>query len=275
MDTIIIGCIGVVGFIVLMVALSAIKIVPEYERGVIFRLGRLVGMRGPGLFFVIPVLERMVRVDMRVITMDVPSQEVITLDNVTIKVNAVLYFQVIDPNWAVTKVMDFIRATMQISQTTVRSVIGQVELDELLAQREKINQKLQQIIDEQTEPWGIKVTIVEIKDVELPNTMQRAMAKQAEAEREKRSKIIHAEGEFQASKMLSEAADVIAREPVTLQLRYLQTLTEISVEKNSTIIFPLPVDTLKVFMDSMRSSTNGSATNSPPQHSATQRLDRE
>ncbi len=276
MQGIIFGCIAILAFIILMVILSAIKIVPEYERGVIFRLGRLVGARGPGLFFVIPILERMVRVDTRVITMDVPSQEVITLDNVTIKVNAVLYFQVINPNWAVTKVMDFIRATMQIAQTTLRSVVGQVELDELLAQRETINQKLQQIIDEQTEPWGIKVTIVEVKDVELPTTMQRAMAKQAEAEREKRSKIIHADGEFQASKKLSQAAEVIAREPVTLQLRYLQTLTEVSVEKNSTIIFPLPVDTLKVFMDGIQASSNGSAgTSRPASGQQTQRLERE
>lgn len=243
------GCLVVVGFVAIIVALSGIKIVTEYERGVIFRLGRLVGARGPGLFFVIPVLERMIRVDQRVITADVPAQEVITYDNVTIKVNAVLYFQVLDPNAAVTKVLDYIRATMQISQTTLRSVVGQFELDALLAQRDAINQKLQHIIDEQTEPWGIKVTIVEIKDVELPTTMQRAMAKQAEAEREKRAKIIHAEGEFQASKMLSQAADVIAKEPVTLQLRYLQTLTEIAVEKNSTIIFPLPVDTISPFID--------------------------
>ncbi len=242
------SCLAVLAFIALMIILSAIKIVPEYERGVIFRLGRLMGPRGPGIFFVIPVFERMVRVDMRVITMDVPVQEVITLDNVTIKVNAVLYFQVINPNWAVTKVMDYIRATMQIAQTTLRSVVGQVELDELLAQREKINQKLQQIIDEQTEPWGIKVTIVEVKDVELPQNMQRAMARQAEAEREKRAKLIHADGELQASRTLAEAARVIASEPVTLQLRYLQTLTEIAVEKNSTIIFPLPIDTLKTFL---------------------------
>ncbi len=241
------ACLAVLAFIALMILLSAIKIVPEYERGVIFRLGRLMGPRGPGIFFVIPVFERMVRVDMRVITMDVPVQEVITLDNVTIKVNAVLYFQVINPNWAVTKVMDYIRATMQIAQTTLRSVVGQVELDELLAQREKINQKLQQIIDEQTEPWGIKVTIVEVKDVELPQNMQRAMARQAEAEREKRAKLIHADGELQASRTLAEAAKVLASEPVTLQLRYLQTLTEIATEKNSTIVFPLPIDTLKAF----------------------------
>lgn len=256
------ACLAVLAFIALMILLSAIKIVPEYERGVIFRLGRLMGPRGPGIFFVIPVFERMVRVDMRVITMDVPVQEVITLDNVTIKVNAVLYFQVINPNWAVTKVMDYIRATMQIAQTTLRSVVGQVELDELLAKREKINQKLQQIIDEQTEPWGIKVTIVEVKDVELPQNMQRAMARQAEAEREKRAKLIHADGELQASRTLAEAARVIASEPVTLQLRYLQTLTEIAVEKNSTIIFPLPVDTLKPFFNTMNQ------VNSDVRHSA-------
>jgi regulator of protease activity HflC (stomatin/prohibitin superfamily) len=242
------GCLIVLVFLLLVVAISAIKIVPEYERGVIFRLGRLVGARGPGLFFVIPVLERMIRVDLRVITADVPAQEVITGDNVTIKVNAVLYFQVVSPNDAVTKVMDYVRATMQIAQTTLRSTVGQFDLDALLAQRDVVNQRLQKIIDEQTEPWGIKVTIVELKDLELPNTMQRAMAKQAEAEREKRAKIIHAEGEFQASKKLSEAARVIASEPVTLQLRYLQTLTEISVEKNSTIVFPLPVDTLSPFV---------------------------
>jgi regulator of protease activity HflC (stomatin/prohibitin superfamily) len=233
----------------LIVALSAIKIIPEYERGVIFRLGRLIGPRGPGLILLIPVLERMVRVDTRVITLDVPAQEVITLDNVTIKVNAVLYFMVVNPDWAVVKVMDYVRATLQIAQTTLRSGVGQVDLDTLLARREQLNERLQKIIDEQTEPWGVKVTIVEVKDVELPQTMQRAMAKQAEAEREKRAKIIHAAGEFEASKMLAQAADVIAREPVTLQLRYLQTLTEIAVEKNSTIIFPLPVDTIKVFFD--------------------------
>jgi regulator of protease activity HflC (stomatin/prohibitin superfamily) len=259
------ACVAMLAFLALMVLLSSIKIVPEYERGVIFRLGRLMGARGPGLFLVVPVFERMVRVDTRVITMDVPVQEVITLDNVTIKVNAVLYFQVINPNWAVTKVMDYIRATMQIAQTTLRSVVGQVELDELLAQREKINQKLQQIIDEQTEPWGIKVTIVEVKDVELPQNMQRAMAKQAEAEREKRAKLIHAQGEFQASQVLADAAKIISSEPVTLQLRYLQTLTEIAVEKNSTIIFPLPIDTLKTFMDAAsRGALNGVVPAPPP-----------
>jgi regulator of protease activity HflC (stomatin/prohibitin superfamily) len=246
-------CGAVLLFGLVMVALSAIKIVPEYERGVIFRLGRLVGARGPGLFFLVPVMERMVRVDLRTITMDVPSQEVITLDNVTIKVNAVLYFMVVDPQLAVVKVVDYIRATLQIAQTTLRSVVGQVELDELLARREAINERLQRIIDEQTEPWGVKVTIVEVKDVELPQSMQRAMAKQAEAEREKRAKIIHAQGEFDASKMLAEAAHVIAAEPVSLQLRYLQTLTEIAVEKNSTIVFPLPVDTISAFLSALNS----------------------
>jgi regulator of protease activity HflC (stomatin/prohibitin superfamily) len=272
-------CFAVLLFVVLMIVLSSIKIVPEYERGVVFRLGRLVGARGPGLFFLIPVVERMIRVDTRVITMDVPAQEVITLDNVTIKVNAVLYFMVVNPNWAVVKVMDYIRATMQIAQTTLRSAVGQVDLDTLLAQREKVNERLQKIIDEQTEPWGVKVTIVEVKDVELPQSMQRAMAKQAEAEREKRAKIIHAAGEFEASKMLAEAADVMAKEPVTLQLRYLQTLTEIAVEKNSTIVFPLPIDTIKVFTDMVASYAINNASPrptplAPPQEPpATRRLD--
>jgi regulator of protease activity HflC (stomatin/prohibitin superfamily) len=231
-----------------MYLFAAIRIIPEYERGVIFRLGRLVGARGPGIFFVWPPIERMIRIDTRVLTMDVPAQEVITLDNVTLKVNAVLYFMVIDPAKAVVNVMDYIRATMQIAQTTVRSVLGKVELDTVLADRAQLNTEIQQIIDEQTEPWGVKVTIVEIKDVELPQMMQRAMARQAEAEREKRAKIIHAEGEFQASKQLAQAADVIAHEPVTLQLRYLQTLTEIATEKNSTILFPFPMDIVKPFL---------------------------
>jgi regulator of protease activity HflC (stomatin/prohibitin superfamily) len=270
---VLLACVAVIAFLALMVILSSIKIVPEYERGVIFRLGRLMGARGPGLFLVVPVFERMVRVDTRVITMDVPVQEVITLDNVTIKVNAVLYFQVINPNWAVTKVMDYIRATMQIAQTTLRSVVGQGELDELLAKRDLINQKLQQIIDEQTEPWGIKVTIVEVKDVELPQNMQRAMAKQAEAEREKRAKLIHAEGELQASRALADAADIIAREPVTLQLRYLQTLTEIAVEKNSTIIFPLPIDTIMPFINAVSRGVGNGATTPPRPPAPTQRLD--
>ncbi len=238
-----------VGVLLLVLLLTAaVKIVQEYERGVIFRLGRLIGARGPGLFFIIPIIDRMVKVDLRVVTMDVPSQEVITRDNVTVKVNAVVFFKIMDPCAAIVQVEDFRRATWNISQTTLRNVVGQSELDELLANREEINQKLQHIIDDTTEPWGVKVTIVEVKDVELPQTMQRAMAKQAEAEREKRAKIVHAEGELAAAQTLSEAADLMSRNPVSVQLRYLQTLTEISVEKNSTIIFPMPVDLLEGFL---------------------------
>jgi regulator of protease activity HflC (stomatin/prohibitin superfamily) len=235
-------------FIILLALLllsAAIKIVQEYERGVIFRLGRLVGAKGPGLFLIIPIIDRMVKVDLRVVTLDVPSQEVITKDNVTVKVNAVVFFRVVDPSAAIVQVEDFRRATWNISQTTLRNVVGQSELDDLLANREEINQKLQRIIDETTEPWGVKVSIVEVKDVELPQSMQRAMAKQAEAEREKRAKIVHAEGELSAAEKLSQAADLMARHPVSIQLRYLQTLTEISVEKNSTIIFPVPINLLE------------------------------
>jgi regulator of protease activity HflC (stomatin/prohibitin superfamily) len=261
-------CIGGLLFIGLMYLFSAIRVIPEYERGVIFRLGRLVGARGPGLFFVWPPIERMIRVDTRVLTMDVPSQEVITLDNVTIKVNAVLYFMVIDPNKAVVNVMDYVRATMQIAQTTVRSVMGKVELDTILADRARLNSEIQQIIDEQTEPWGVKVTIVEVKDVELPQQMQRAMARQAEAEREKRAKIIHAEGEFQASQQLAAAADIIASEPVTLQLRYLQTLTEIATEKNSTILFPFPIDIVRPFLGMLGTNEEVELKKAALQHSA-------
>jgi len=246
MDNII--TITVVVVIVLMLIFASVKIVTEYERGVIFRLGRLIGAKGPGLFFIIPLVDRMVKVDLRVVTMDVPSQEVITKDNVTVRVNAVIYFRVVNPEDSVVKVLDHIRATSQISQTTLRNVLGQSELDELLAQREKLNQTLQSIIDEHTDPWGVKVSTVEIKEVELPETMRRSMAAQAEAERERRAKIIHADGEFQASEKLAQAADVIAREPVTLQLRYLQTLTEIATERNSTIIFPIPIDMINMFM---------------------------
>ena len=237
---------------------AAIKIVQEYERGVIFRLGRLVGARGPGLFFIIPFADRMVKVDLRVVTLDVPAQEVITRDNVTVRVNAVLYFRVFDPEKAVVAVTDYVRATHQISQTTLRSVLGQSELDELLSQREDINMRLQQIIDEQTEPWGIKVGIVEVKDLELPQSMQRAMARQAEAEREKRAKIIHASGEFEASKALAQAARIIGSEPATLQLRYLQTLTEIASERNSTIVFPLPIEMLSLLPNIFGRALNGS-----------------
>jgi regulator of protease activity HflC (stomatin/prohibitin superfamily) len=229
-------------FVVLIVASAAIKIAQEYERGVVFRLGRFTGVRGPGLFMIIPFIERSVKVDLRVVTLDVPSQEAITKDNVTVKVNAVVYYRVVKPEDAVIKVFDHRYATSQIAQTTLRSVLGQSELDEVLAQREKINQTLQRIIDEQTDPWGVKVGIVEIKEVELPQTMQRAIMAQAEAEREKRAKIVHAEGELQAAEKLAEAAKVMATQPMALQLRYLQTLTVIATEKTNTIVFPLPVD---------------------------------
>jgi len=238
---------GIVGFIILILLFMAIKIVAEWERGVILRLGRLVGAKGPGLFVIIPFIDRMVKVDLRVVTMDVPSQEVITRDNVTVRVNAVVYFRVVDPESSVVKVLDHIRATSQISQTTLRNVLGQSELDELLTKREKLNQMLQKIIDEHTDPWGVKVSIVEIKEVELAEEMKRSMAAQAEAERERRAKIIHAEGELQASEKLAQAAAIIGREPAAIQLRYLQTLTEIASEKNSTILFPLPIELFKAF----------------------------
>ena len=226
----------------------AIKIVQEYERGVIFRLGRLVGARGPGLFFILPVVERMVKVDLRVVTMDVPRQDVITRDNVTVKVDAVVYFRVVNPEYAVVKIMDYIRATSLVAQTTLRSVLGQSDLDELLSKREDINQRLQQIIDESTEPWGIKVTLVEVRDVSLPADMINAMSRQAQAERERRAKVIHAEGEFEAAARLAEAGAVMAAEPATLQLRYLQTLTEIASERNSTVVFPIPIDLINMFL---------------------------
>jgi len=240
--------IGIIIFAVLIVAFMAIKIVTEFERGVIFRLGRLVGARGPGLFLIIPFVDRMIKVDLRIITLDVPPQDVITKDNVTVRVNAVVYFRVVDPESSVVKVLDFIRATSQISQTTVRNVLGQSELDELLSERESLNQRLQKIIDEHTDPWGVKVSTVEIKDVELPETMRRSMAAQAEAERERRAKIIHADGEFQASQRLADAGAIIASQPTTLQLRYLQTLSDIATEKNSTILFPIPIDLFTAFL---------------------------
>ena len=240
--------IAVIIFVLLILISMAVKIVTEYERGVIFRLGRLIGAKGPGLFLIIPFVDRMVKVDLRVVTMDVPRQDVITKDNVTVGVDAVVYFRVVDPEASVVKVLDHIKATSLISQTTLRNVLGQSELDELLTQRDKLNQMLQKIIDEQTDPWGVKVSIVEIKQVELPETMRRSMAAQAEAERERRAKIIHAEGELQASEKLAQAGAIIAREPVTLQLRYLQTLVEIASEKNSTIIFPIPIDLISMFM---------------------------
>src|SRR5215471_15819112 len=240
--------IGVIVLILVLLGLSGIRVVQQYERGVIFILGRCIGPKGPGLFWVPPFITRMIKVDLRIVTLTVPSQEVISRDNVTIKVTAVIYFYVVNPEDAVVRVMNFIQATTQIGQTTLRNVLGQSELDELLSQRNKINQELQAIIDEHTERWGVKVTAVEVKDIELPATMQRAMAKQAEAEREKRAKIIHAEGELQASTQLAQAAGIIGSQPNALQLRYLQTLTEIAVEKNSTIVFPLPLDLIEPFL---------------------------
>jgi len=244
MSPIVIGILVLAGFMILSMA---IKIVTEYERGVIFRLGRLIGAKGPGFFLIIPFVDRMVKVDLRVVTMDVPPQEVITKDNVTVRVNAVVYFRVVNPEDSVVKVLDHIRATSQISQTTLRNVLGQSELDELLTQRDRLNQMLQKIIDEHTDPWGVKVSTVEIKEVELAEQMKRMMAAQAEAERERRAKIIHADGEFQASEKLAQAGAIIGREPTTLQLRYLQTLTEIASEKNSTVIFPLPINIFEAF----------------------------
>ena len=227
---------------------ASLRIVKEYERGVIFRLGRVTGAKGPGLFWLIPFIDQMRPVDLRVVTLDVPTQEAITKDNVTVKVNAVCYFRVLSPEDAVINVANYLLATQQIAQTTLRSVLGQSELDELLSERDQINQQLQQIIDEQTEPWGVKVSVVEVKDVELPQSMQRAMARQAEAEREKRAKIIHAEGELQASETLAGAAEVMSSQAGALQLRYLQTLTEISAEHNSTIVFPLPIELMEALM---------------------------
>ena len=242
----------VVVVVVLAVVLFAmsVRIVNEYERGVVFRLGRLLEPKGPGLFFIIPMgVDRVTKIDLRTLTLEVPPKEVITRDNVTIKVIAVIYFHVVDPRLAVTQVLNYVNATSQIAQTTLRSVLGESTLDELLAQRQNVNQKLQTIIDGHTEPWGIKVSTVEVKDVELPQTMQRAMAKEAESEREKRAKVIHAQGEFEASRQLAEAAEVIGREPAALQLRYLQTLTEIGVEKNTTVVFPLPIDMIQDLME--------------------------
>jgi regulator of protease activity HflC (stomatin/prohibitin superfamily) len=237
-------------FLIIAVAalVSGIKILKEYERGVVFRLGRMVGARGPGMIYVIPGIEKMVKLDLRTVTMDIPPQDVITRDNVSVKVNAVLYFRVIDPNLAVREVENYLFATSQLAQVTLRSVCGQGELDELLSEREKINSRIQDILDRQTDPWGIKVVLVELKHIDLPQEMQRAMAKQAEAERERRAKVIHAEGEYQASQKLSDAAGVMASQPMALQLRYLQSLVEIASEKNSTTIFPVPIDLLTPFL---------------------------
>ena len=243
-----------VAVVLLLVLFAAVKVAREYERGIIFRLGRLLPEpKGPGLFLLIPVIDRMVKVDLRTVTLNVPPQEVITKDNVPARVNAVAYFRIVEPKAAIVQVENYMVATSQIAQTTLRSVLGQHVLDELLSERDKINEILQRIIDEATSPWGIKVSIVEVKDVEIPSDMQRAMARQAEAERERRAKVISAEGEYQASERLKDAATVMAQEPMTLQLRYLQTLLEISASNNSTILFPIPVDMLKAFME--RSST--------------------
>src|SRR5918996_4569942 len=234
--------------IVIAVVISGVKILKEYERAVVFRLGRMVGSRGPGITYIIPGIEKMVKMDLRTVTMDIPPQDVITRDNVSVKVNAVLYFRVLDPNLAVREVENYLFATSQLAQVTLRSVCGQAELDELLAKREKINTQIQTILDAQTEPWGIKVVLVELKHIDLPQEMQRAMAKQAEAERERRAKIIHAEGEFQAAQKLADAAEVISKHPMALQLRFLQSLVEVASEKNSTTIFPVPIDLLTPFL---------------------------
>jgi len=237
--------------VVVMFLMSAIKVLNEYERGVIFRLGRLIGAKGPGLIILIPIIDKMQRISLRLVALDVPAQDVITRDNVSVKVNAVVYFRVMTPNKAVVEVENFLYATSQLSQTTLRSVCGQAELDELLSEREKINARLQEILDKQTDPWGIKVTNVEVKHIDLPDEMKRAMAKQAEAERERRAKVIHAEGEFQAAAKLVEAADLMAPNPMALQLRYLQTLREVASENNSTTLFPIPIDLIKPFLSKL------------------------
>ncbi len=240
-------------FVVLLLFASSVKVLREYERAVVFRLGRLIGVKGPGLVLLIPVVDKMVRVSLRTETLDVPPQDVITRDNVSVKVNAVVFFRVLDSAKAVVEVANYLYATSQIAQTTLRSICGQADLDEILSEREKLNKDLQKIIDTQTEPWGVKVGVVEIKQVDLPQEMQRAIARQAEAERERRAKVINAEGEFQASQRLAEAAKILSTEPAALQLRYLQTLAEIATENNSTTIFPVPIDFLKAFMNKLES----------------------
>jgi regulator of protease activity HflC (stomatin/prohibitin superfamily) len=251
------GGVGIVVFIGVIFVLSGLKVLNEYERGVIFRLGRLTPYRGPGVIFVIPILERMSRIDLRTVTLDIPPQDVITKDNVTVKVSAVLYFRVVDPSRAVTEVANYLFATMQLAQTTLRSVGGQTELDELLSQRDKLNARIQEVVDAQTEPWGVKVTLVELKNIDLPQDMQRAIAAQAEAERERRAKVIAAEGEFQASQRLADAAEVMSKSPITLQLRYLQTLKEIATENNSTTVFPLPIDMFEPFRAFAKAAVGG------------------
>lgn len=245
--------------IVIIILMASIRVVTEYERGVIFRLGRLVGAKGPGLFFLIPIVDRMVKVSLRTMNFDVQPQEVITKDNVPVKVNAVVYFRIIDPSKSVVEVENYRFATLQIAQTTMRGVVGEAELDELLSQREKLNERLQTIIDEQTDPWGIKVSVVELKEIEIPDTMKRAMARQAEVERERRAKVINAQGEYQAAEKLSQAAEIIGQFPQAIQLRYLQTLSDIATEQNSTIVFPLPINLLEVLNERFfaRSKTGG------------------
>jgi regulator of protease activity HflC (stomatin/prohibitin superfamily) len=240
--------IGVIVVIFAVFLMSSLKVLNEYERGVVFRLGRLTPYRGPGVIILIPVLERMVRIDLRVVPLEIPPQDVITRDNVTVKVSAVLYFRVMDPSKAVTEVSNYLFATLQLAQTTLRSVGGQTELDDLLSQRDKLNARIQEVVDAQTEPWGIKVTLIEIKNIDLPQDMQRAIAAQAEAERERRAKVIAAEGEFQAAQRLAEAAEIMGKSPITLQLRYLQTLAEIATEHNSTTVFPVPLDLFEPFL---------------------------
>ncbi len=247
--TVALAVIAVVAVFILIILAASIRILREYERGVIFRLGRLIAQKGPGLILLIPFIDQMVRIDLRTVTLNVPPQEVITKDNVTVRVNAVAYFRVLDPNKAITEVENYLLATSQIAQTTLRSVLGKAELDALLAERERLNLDLQQIIDEQTEPWGVKVSTVEVKDVEIPVEMQRAIARQAEAERERRAKVIAADGEFQASEKLSQAANIMSLNPATLQLRYLQTLVEIGVNNSTTVVFPLPLDLLKPLLE--------------------------
>jgi regulator of protease activity HflC (stomatin/prohibitin superfamily) len=255
---VVVGVLVVLGFFLLIFLGASVRVLREYERGVIFRLGRLIALKGPGLILLVPVIDRMVRVDLRTVTLNIPPQEVITRDNVPSRVTAVAYFKVVDPNKAIVEVENFLLATSQIAQTAMRSVLGKAELDQLLSERERLNVDLQQIIDEQTEPWGVKVSTVEIKDVEIPEQMQRAMARQAEAERERRAKIIAAEGEFQAAEKLAQAADVMSKNPTTIQLRYLQTLLEMGTSGNTTIVFPLPIDLLSSLTKSLNASSSSS-----------------
>jgi len=265
------GPITILLFVAALLLISGLKILPEYERAVIFRLGRLVPSRGPGMIYVIPLIERLVRVDLRTITMEVPSQDVITRDNVSVKVSAVLYFRVLDPNRATVEIENYLMATSQLAQTTLRSVCGQAELDDLLAEREKINTHMQEILDVQTEPWGVKVSLVEVKHIDLPQEMQRALAKQAEAERERRAKVINAEGEFQAAQRLADASQIIEQHPIALQLRYLQTLSVIATDNPSTTLFPIPIDLMGPFM---RDSTKNTKPPAEPAGEPSSAVDR-